>query len=44
MIFVLPLFFGVAHIHHGYEQYSLRKNEENIILQIVLSIGSYIYI
>jgi len=39
MIFVLPLFFGVAHVHHAYEQYSLYKNEENIIIQIVFSIG-----
>jgi len=38
MIFVLPLFFGIAHVHHAYEQYSLHKNEENIIIQIVLSI------
>ncbi|OUM65592.1 hypothetical protein PIROE2DRAFT_59888 [Piromyces sp. E2] len=38
MIFVLPLFFGIAHVHHAYELYSLHKNEENIIIQIVFSI------
>ncbi|ORX50689.1 Abi-domain-containing protein [Piromyces finnis] len=38
MIFVLPLFFGLAHVHHAYEQYSLHKNEENIISRIIFSI------
>jgi len=44
MIFVLPLFFGIAHIHHAYELYSLHKNDKSIIPQIIFSIGNtFIY-
>ncbi|KAG4087374.1 Abi-domain-containing protein [Neocallimastix lanati (nom. inval.)] len=36
MIFVLPLFFGVAHVHHIYEYYSEHKEEEGVLIQAIL--------
>ncbi|ORX80216.1 Abi-domain-containing protein, partial [Anaeromyces robustus] len=36
MIFILPLFFGIAHVHHAYEFYMLNKNQENALVQSLL--------
>lgn len=37
MIFLLPMFFGLAHIHHAYEYYKMNKATENVIQQIIIS-------
>jgi len=41
MIFALPLFFGVAHVHHAYEYYMQNKNQEGVLIQAILGTGSY---